>query len=118
MVDLESGNNLVNFVFNQGETVQKELRWSIADVPVNLTGYTARMFLKRRLTDESPEFTLTTENGRISLGGTLGTITLNISATDSAQMFGEYIYDLELVNGSFVKRLLKGSISIDYEVTK
>jgi hypothetical protein len=65
-----------------------------------------------RATLESAEalIELTTGNGRIALGGSAGTITLTISATDTAALTaGRGVYDLELVSGSgIVTRLLQG----------
>lgn len=110
-----SGNNSIK----QGETFAKQITWNDgAGSPINLTGYTARMHLKRAVTDTIAVFELTTSNSRISLGGTAGTITLSITASDTATLSGDYVYDLELVNGSNVKRLLQGKIKIDAEVTK
>jgi len=77
--------------------------------PINLTGYTARMQLRASYTTAVASLTLTTENGRISLGGALGTITLNIDATTMETLEAKtYVYDLELINGSTVIRLIQG----------
>ena len=112
-------SNVYNFTINQGETFSKLITWrDSAGALINLTGYTARMDLRRKPTDTSASLSLTTANSRIVLGGALGTITLSISATDTAGLTGVYVYDLELVNGSNVKRLLQGQIQIDLEVTK
>ena len=109
------GNNSIK----QGETFAKQITWNDGSgSPINLTGYTARMYLKRALTDTVSAFELTTANSRIALGGAVGTITLSITTTDTAGLSGDYVYDLELVNGSNVKRLLQGKIKIDAEVTK
>ena len=111
--------NIYNFKINQGEIFSKLITWrDSAGVLINLTGYTARMDLRRKPTDAVSLLSLTTANSRIVLGGALGTITLAISATDTAGFTGVYVYDLELVNGSNVKRLLQGQIEIDLEVTK
>ena len=111
--------NVYNFIIKQGETFSKVITWNESDgSPINLTSYTARMFLKRAVTDTTSLFDLTTVNSRIALGGAAGTITLSVSATDTASLSGEYVYDLELVNGSVVKRLLQGRVKVDDEVTK
>ena len=111
--------NVYNFIVKQGETFSKQITWNDeAGSPINLTGYTARMFLKRAVTDTTSLFDLTTINSRITLGGVAGTILLSISATDTATLTGEYVYDLELVDGSAIKRLLQGRIKIDDEVTR
>jgi hypothetical protein len=112
-------SNVYNFTINQGETFSKLITWrDSAGALINLTGYTARMDLRRKATDTTSLLSLTTANSRIVLGGALGTITLAISATETALLTGVYVYDLEMVNGSNVKRLLQGQIEIDLEVTK
>ncbi len=64
--------------------------------------------------------TLTTENGKITLGGTAGTITLNLSAVETAAITQSSLaYDLELVSaGGVVTRLVEGQINLTPEVTR
>jgi hypothetical protein len=75
-----------------------------------------------RATTDSPTIivSLTTENGRISLGGVAGTIDLLIPATATTGLTpGLYIYDLELVSaGGEVTRIVEGNFKIKPEVTK
>lgn len=116
---MSEGINIYNMTLKQGSTFQKVITWKNADgTVINLTGYTARMQLKRKHQDVDPEFTLTTENSRITIDGTAGKVTLNIAAGDTALLTGKYVYDLELVNGSYVDRILQGEITLDREVTK
>lgn len=86
--------------------------------PIDLTGMTARMQLRRQALSQLPLISLTTENGRITLGGVTGEIILNISATDTEELTGSGQYDLELVNGPTVNRLIEGSFKICDEVTR
>tara|TARA_B100000963_G_C22573892_1_gene647436 strand:+ start:748 stop:1098 length:351 start_codon:yes stop_codon:yes gene_type:complete len=87
---------------------------------INLTGFTARMSLRTFIEDSSAILTLTTENGRIALGGGAGTVTLTVSASDTAALTaGNGVYDLELISsGGVVTRLIEGSYSIVREVTR
>jgi tRNA threonylcarbamoyladenosine modification (KEOPS) complex Pcc1 subunit len=85
---------------------------------INLTGMTARMQLRRQYNSPTALLSLTTENNRITIDGTLGKITLNISATDTASLIGSGVYDLELINGSVVNRILEGSYKVCAEATK
>ena len=75
-----------------------------------------------RPTVESSTLTisLTTENNRITLGGAAGTITLHISATDTAALTpGLYVYDLEVVSGGGeVTRIIEGNFAVKAEVTR
>jgi hypothetical protein len=111
-----------NFICDQGATFSSVMTYysdEAQTTPVNLTGFTARMTVRRKYEDQNSIISLTTENARIALGGALGTITLTISATDSASLpIGSWYYDLELVNGSAVTRLIGGSFEVIGEVTR
>lgn len=86
---------------------------------VNLTGYTARMHLRKNIDDSDTVLALTTENGGITLGGSNGTVTLAISATDTAALTSvEGVYDLELVTGAVVEKLIAGVYTVKREVTR
>ena len=82
---------------------------------VNLTGYSsAEMDLRDNPESSTTIFTLTTGNSRIALGGTAGTVTLTISATDTANLaVGDGVYDLEITNSSGnVYRIMEGTYSV------
>lgn len=62
---------------------------------------------------------LTTENGGLTLGGTAGTIAIAITATATAAVAAaRYVYDLEIISGSTVTRLVQGAFFIAREVTR
>lgn len=110
-----------NLVIPAGSTWSQIATWKTGDppVPVNLSGYSARMQI-RQTHGSGVVFELTTSNGRIALGTTNGQITLSAAAVDTAALAaGLYIYDLELIspNGS-VTRLLQGSVTVSPEVTR
>ena len=88
--------------------------------PVDLSGYTARMTIRDQVGGTSL-LSLTTEVGnlRIALDNTAKTITLTISATDTAlATWSEGVYDLEMVSaGSVVTEILAGTIKALDEVT-
>lgn len=109
-----------NLVIEQGSTFVKILTYKVNNQIVDLTNYTARMQLRSNIESSATVIELTTENGRISLGGVNGTITLTISATDTANLDDTNgVYDLEIVSsGGIVTRLLKGTFIIDGEVTR
>lgn len=87
---------------------------------VNLASYTARMQVRSKPDSSAVIVDLTTENGRIELGGTDGTILLKLSATETASIpAGAYVYDLEIVNPhSDVSRLLEGKFVVSRNVTR
>lgn len=86
--------------------------------PYDLTGYTARMSIREDIDSASAVLSLTTENGGIALGGALGTISLLATEAQTAALtILTGVYDLELVYGSTVTRLLSGIIVVSQEVT-
>ena len=104
---------------DQGATWTFSLTYKINGTPVNLTGWTASMMVRKNYTDASPVLTLTTENGGIALGGSAGTIILTASSTlTSAMPAGTGVYDLELYTGSETRKLLRGDVTIIPEVTR
>ena len=108
------------FTADQGATFSQVIIWrDSTNTPVDLTGYTARMQIRQKVTS-SVALALTTENDRIDLGGSSGTVTLNISAADmEALPAGHYTYDLELeTDGGEVNRLLMGAFVVRSEVTR
>jgi hypothetical protein len=109
-----------DILIEQGATFSQLVTYKDNGVAVNLTGYTARMQVRATLESASTLVELTTANSRIALGGTAGTITLTISATDTAALTsGRGVYDLELVSGSgIVTRLLQGVATISRNVTR
>ena len=109
-----------DILIEQGATFSQVITYKVAGVPSNLQGFTARMQVRSTLESATTVVELTTANGRISLGGSAGTITLTISATDTeALTSGRGVYDLELVSGSgIVTRLLQGVATISRNVTR
>jgi hypothetical protein len=108
-----------NMICPQGATFSKTLTWKIDDVPVDLTGYTARMQAKdKHKTTCAPILNITTENGGIVLGGEDGTIDLLINVSETETFYPkEYVYDLELVSQDFVYRVIEGKFIVTPEVT-
>lgn len=111
----------LDLYIEQGATYDQPFVWKDGNGnPVNITGYTARMQIRKSVSATSVIIELTTENGRITLGGAAGTIDLLIDADDTAaleQFAG--VYDLELEsNTGFVTRLLEGQVTVSKEVTR
>lgn len=87
--------------------------------PYSLVGHTARMQVRRTIESSTALITLTTENGRITLDGDDGIITLNISAADTAALTSSGVYDLEIINsGGSVSRVVQGTFTLSQEVTR
>lgn len=87
--------------------------------PVSLTGVTARMQIREKITSDTVILELTTENGRIVIDPTNYTITLVIDATTTASFdFKSAVYSLELINGTEVTSFIAGTITLEQEVTR
>lgn len=109
-----------DFTWDQGATFDVTLTWRDKnETPVDLEGYTARMQLRSAIDSADVVLELTTENGRIELGGVEGTIHLIVTATDTAAIdAGTYRYDLEMVTSGYVRKLIKGKFKVLAEVTR
>lgn len=85
------------------------LRWSS---PVDLTGYTGRMQIKDKI-DGTVLCTPT-----ITIDNTAKTITREITAAVTAALTAKKgVYDLEMVNGTYVTKIDSGTVVIASEVT-
>jgi hypothetical protein len=115
----------------QGATWRLDILWKDeAGNPIDTSGYSARMQIRRSFEDETPEIELTDANGRITLGivedppGTpVRNIRLEIEAAATEALAAtpsdrRWRYDLEMVTGSEVRRLLQGRAKISLEVTR
>jgi len=84
----------------------------------DLTGYTARMQVRRTLESASPEIELTTANSGILLGGVAGTIEIVMTNTQTAALDSDGVYDLEIISSvGAVSRVIQGTFTLDLEVT-
>ena len=105
----------------RGETFVRSLTYKNDDnTPVDLTGYTATMMIREDLDSAVVAMEISTNNGRITLGGAAGTIDIEVSSTDTDQMAeGTYVYDLVIEDGSsVVTRLLEGTLEVKKAVTR
>ena len=105
---------------DQGATWNTVFTYAIDGTPVDITGYTARMQVRSTVDATSTIASFTTTGGTIVLGGSAGTITMNVTATATAAIAaGSYVYDLEIVSGAgVVTRLLQGPFVVSAEVTR
>ena len=111
-----------HFIIEQGATFGQTLTLKdSSDTVINLIGYTsAEMDLRETPESSSEVLTLTTANSRIALGGSAGTVTLSISAADTANLTaGDGVFDLEVVDGSSrVYRILEGTYTIRRNISR
>lgn len=88
--------------------------------PVTLTGYTAKMQIRASITDATVILELTDANGKITLNNTTKTISIILTAAETAAFtFGTAVYSLELTDGSgVVTQLVTGTLTLVKEVTR
>jgi hypothetical protein len=118
-----------SFIIEQGATTNFQINWNDeSGSAVDLSGYQARI---RPGVESSDVFlslssSLKSDNTGINLSGSnfitplaSGSIGVYISAASSSALnFGEAFYDLELVKGNEVTRLLEGKVKLSKNVTR
>jgi hypothetical protein len=110
-----------NINMDQGATFERSLTVRNSDgTLVDLSGYQARMHIRLEMEDDNYLALLTTENGRIVLGGSEGTIYLTLPPEVTSTLRRDCVYDVELIEteSSKVYRLLKGLVRVSDEVTR
>lgn len=109
----------------QGATFSDEVVWRTGATPasitpVDLTGCKARAQVRSDIDSSDVLLEMTTENGRIVLGGVSGGIHITIdAATTAAFQWESGVYDLEILfpDGK-VMRFLEGGVTVSREVTR
>ena len=105
----------------QGSTYNRTLTYKQSNGnPVNLSGFTAQMHMRKNIDDAATVLELSTSNNRITLGGSNGTIALTITATDTGNFPAiEGVYDLEINNGSdIIEKVIAGTFTVTKQVTR
>ena len=120
-----------NITIEQGTTFYRLIDVMEPDVldpdeydPFNLTGYTARMQIRRTVDNADTMISLTSPtvngNGITVMDGANNAISINMTAATTATILTSGVYDLEIVKTSTgaVSRLIQGTITLSLEVTK
>jgi hypothetical protein len=120
-----------SFIIEQGATTNLNVQWTDASgSAVDLTGYQARMqirpgieasdvyiSLSSSLQPDGTGLNLSGSNGETPVQS--GSIGIYISAYSSSLLnFTEAFYDLEMINGIEVTRLLEGKVRLSKNVTR
>jgi hypothetical protein len=118
---------IYNIVCEQGTTFTRVITLEFPDetdpeifLPWDFTDYTARMQIRRTLNSTTPMIELTTENGGITFSNPAqGELTVSMSATETAALTSDGVYDLEIINDAGeVSRLIQGNFTLNLEVTR
>jgi hypothetical protein len=109
----------------QGATYFLEFTWnqlnpdgSVGD-PISLVGCIARMQIRRKQKDPIL-LSATSDNGKIILGGTAGTVRVELSDDDTDLLTSsscKYDLEIEFPDGRVV-RLLQGLVAVDPNITQ
>ena len=121
-----------SFVIEQGATTNFQINWTDdTGTPIDLTGYQARMQVRPSV--ESSDIIIALSSSLADSCGTgihlsgsnditplqSGSIGIYISAQSSSLLnFNEAFYDLELVKGCEVLRLVEGKVKLSKNVTR
>lgn len=111
----------LNLKLEKGSVFKKTFVWKLANGGVqDLTGWTARMQFRTKVSSPTVLLELTTENDGILLGGAAGSIYIEATAaqTDALPEVNNGRYDLELVSAGEPARLVEGYFSVSANVTR
>ena len=107
---------------DQYATFSTAFKWQTksSGQPVNLTGYTAAMQIRRTPDSSTALVSLSSPSAGITIDALNGRVTVEISAVQTAALTpGKYVYDLLLTNpASKKKRLIEGVVVVDAGVTR
>lgn len=108
-----------NLVCEQATTFNFIFTIKNGSTPWDLTGYTATMTVRPFVGASTTTVVATTANGRITLGGIAGSVTVSLNATTTGAIgASRYVYDLVLTSGATVTRILEGKFIVTGAVTQ
>lgn len=113
---------VVNVELDPGSDSSVELDWTnpSTNLPIDLTGYSAKMQVRSRPYDGTILLDYTSGNGKLVLGGALGTIKILFSAADTntgTWFNGTYdLYIVKIADGS-TTRVASGFVTILKQIT-
>ena len=110
-----------NITVYQGTTFQLSPQWLIDNLPVNLTGYSATMQVRKFTSSPTPLVTASTSNGLIAINAAQGQIAISIPAATTATWPADnYMYDLNLTapDGVTVYKILTGTFVVAASVVQ
>ena len=107
-----------NMTCYQGATLDKTFTFTQDGTAINWTGYTAKLQVRQYVnTTDTAVLTLTSGSGITPLTSD-GKIIITATATQTGAITaGNYVYDLEVISGSTVYRVLQGRFTVDGQVT-
>ncbi len=119
-----------SFIIEQGATTNIQVTWQDESGSVNLSGYGARMQIRPTVDSSTVYLSLSSslqlDGTGLNMSGSdgetavqSGSIGIYISAaTSSLLSFDTAYYDLEMISGNEVTRLLEGQVKLSKNVTR
>lgn len=108
------------FEVKKGNTFNDYVVWKPGGVVANLTGYSARMHIRKNVNDATALFTMTDANSKIVIDALNGKLTFLLTAAETDAVTQEnYKYDLEIESGAgVVTTILEGDFIFTDEATQ
>lgn len=115
-----------NLLADQGKTWRRRIRYGHqvggTFVPMDNSGWSARMQLRRTIGSATPALSLSTATGEIVLTGVDGGIEWKVDAVTAEDLSGTYYLDLELIEpmlpDDVVYGVFRGTVNFRPEVTR
>lgn len=110
----------VSLVIQQGSDFSHTISLQNSDGSVFvISGYTGKMQIREIVGGSTVLAELSTANGRISINGLAGQLTLSLTNIQTAAMtWRSGVYDLEITSaGSVITRIMEGRVTLSPEVT-
>lgn len=120
-----------NFTCEQGATFTRLIELEQPDLvadptgntftALDISGYTARMQIRRTIESSTSMISLTTENGRLSVnpGDEVNQVLISLTDEETSTLTTSGVYDLEIESPEgVVSRVLQGAVNLSPEVTR
>ena len=111
-----------NITIEQGADFSLQFTWKDENgTPVDLSAYSARMQIRETFDSDEYLVSLTSAvGGGLTLGGSNGTVLIDISSSVTATLANQdAVYDIEMLSASnYVTRLMQGTVYVSREVTR
>ena len=106
-----------NLIVPQSTTYNFVCKVQTDGVPWDLTGYTGVMTVRPFLGSTTTTLVASTDNGKMTLGGSNGRISVTFTAVETTIKAESYVYDIVLNSGGTITRILEGQFIVTAGVT-
>lgn len=109
-----------NLTINQGSRFRYSLYVKENGAVLNLTGYTARMQIRKTQDSDTVLASYTTADGNLVINAPQGVVQIRVPSSETeAYTWEAGVYDLEIVDGSNdATRVMQGWVKVSPQVTR